>query len=75
MNRHLRIATGKVLAAGLDVLTDEPPVHGSPLLTAPNTVITGQIAWLTRESRIRAIDMAIDNFQCYLEGHPVSIIN
>ena len=42
------LATGKVLAAGLDVLTDEPPVHGSPLLTAPNTHITGQIAWLTR---------------------------
>ena len=69
------LASGKVLAAGLDVLTDEPPVHGSPLLTAPNTVITGHIAWLTRESRIRAIDMAIDNFRCYLEGHPVSIIN
>ena len=69
------LATGKVLAAGLDVLTDEPPVCGSPLLTAPNTVITGHIAWLTRESRIRAIDMAIDNFRCYLEGHPVSIIN
>lgn len=69
------LASGKVLAAGLDVLTDEPPVCGSPLLTAPNTVITGHIAWLTRESRIRAIDMAIDNFRCYLEGHPVSIIN
>ena len=69
------LATGKVLAAGLDVLTDEPPVHGSSLLTAPNTIITGHIAWLTRESRIRAIDMAIDNFRCYLERHPVSIIN
>ena len=69
------LASGKVLAAGLDVLTNEPPVCGSPLLTAPNTVITGHIAWLTRESRIRAIDMAIDNFRCYLEGHPVSIIN
>lgn len=67
--------TGKVQAAGLDVLTEEPPVHGSPLLTAPNTVITGHIAWLTRESRIRAIDMAIDNFRSFLEGHPVSIIN
>ena len=62
------LATGKVLAAGLDVLTDEPPVCGSPLLTAPNTVITGHIAWLTRESRIRAIDMAIDNFRCSWKG-------
>lgn len=69
------LLTGKVQAAGLDVLTEEPPVHGSPLLTAPNTVITGHIAWLTRESRIRAIDMAIDNFRSFLNGHPVSIIN
>lgn len=69
------LSSGKVLAAGLDVLTDEPPVSGSPLLTAPNTVITGHIAWLTRESRFRAIDMAIDNFKAYLKGTPQSIIN
>lgn len=69
------LASGKVLAAGLDVLTDEPPVNGSPLLTAPNVEITGHLAWLTRESRFRAVDMAIDNFKSYLEGKPVSIIN
>lgn len=69
------LSSGKVLAAGLDVLTEEPPVSGSPLLAAPNAVITGHIAWLTRESRFRAIDMAIDNFKSYLNGSPVSIIN
>ena len=69
------LARGKVRAAGLDVLTEEPPRHGSPLLSAPNAVITGHIAWLTRESRLRAIDMAIGNFASYLEGGPCSKIN
>ncbi len=69
------LKSGKVLAAGLDVLVGEPPVCGSPLLDAPNAVITGHIAWLTRESRFRAVDMAIDNFKAYLAGKPRSIIN
>lgn len=69
------LASGKVFAAGLDVLTDEPPVSGSPLLSAPNAIITGHIAWLTRESRFRAVDMAIENFHSYLGGMPVSVIN
>lgn len=69
------LATGKVGAAGLDVLTDEPPVNGSPLLSAPNCTITGHIAWLTRESRYRAIDMAIDNYKAWAAGHPQSVIN
>lgn len=52
----------------------EPPRRGSPLLRAPNVTITGHIAWLTRESRLRAIDMAVDNFACYLRGQPKSVI-
>ena len=69
------LKSGKVRAAALDVLTEEPPRHGTPLLTAPNCTITGHIAWLTRESRFRAIDMAIDNFKNYLNGAPTSVIN
>ncbi|MCD8223991.1 MAG: NAD(P)-binding domain-containing protein [Clostridiales bacterium] len=69
------LASGKVGAACLDVLTEEPPRHGSPLLTAPNCTITGHVAWLTRESRLRAVDMAIENFVAYLSGAPKSVIN
>lgn len=69
------LANGKVSAAGLDVLTEEPPMHGSPLLTAPNCTITGHVAWLTRESRFRAVDMAIENFISYVNGIPKSVIN
>lgn len=69
------LSSGKLAAAALDVLSEESPVHGSPLLTAPNCTVTGHIAWLTRESRFRAIDMAIDNFIAYQNETPQSIIN
>jgi glycerate dehydrogenase len=69
------LQNGKVSAAGLDVLKEEPPVHGSPLLKAPHTVITGHIAWLTREARLRAIDLAVMNYRHYREGGTYTKIN
>lgn len=67
--------SGKIYAAGLDVLRDEPLLERVPILDCPNAKITGHIAWCTRESRFRAIKMAIDNFNSYLNGNPVSVIN
>lgn len=67
--------TGKVYGAGLDVLRDEPPKGDNPLFHTDKTTITGHIAWLTKESRLRAVDMAIENFKHYLNGIPTSVIN
>lgn len=67
--------SGKVYGAGLDVLREEPPTKDNPLFHSDKTVITGHIAWLTKESRLRAVDMAIENFKHYLNGIPVSVIN
>lgn len=69
------LKSGKIYAAGLDVLREEPPTKDNPLFHLNNTAITAHIAWLTRESRIRACDIAIDNFKAYLSGNPVSVIN
>ena len=69
------LESGKVYGAGLDVLREEPPKHDNPLFHSDKTVITGHIAWLTKESRLRAVDMAIENFKHYLKGIPVSVIN
>ncbi|MDD5940834.1 MAG: NAD(P)-dependent oxidoreductase [Lachnospiraceae bacterium] len=69
------LRSGRIRAAAVDVLREEPPQHGSPLLGLPNCIVTGHIAWLTRESRFRAIDMAIDQFRQYLDGYPVSVID
>ena len=67
--------SGKVYGAGLDVLRDEPPKKDNPLFHLNNTSITAHIAWLTRASRLRAIDIAIENFKAYLNGAPTSVIN
>ncbi len=67
--------SGRVYAAGLDVLREEPPKADNPLFHTEKTSITGHIAWLTKESRLRAVDMAIENFKHYLNGIPTSVIN
>lgn len=69
------LKSGKIYAAGLDVIRDEPPKGDIPLFHCNNTSITAHIAWLTKESRIRACTMAIENFKSYLDGKPVSVIN
>lgn len=65
----------KVYAAGLDVLQVEPPVSQEGLIANPYAKVTGHIAWLTPESRLRSIDLACENFISYLNGSPKSVIN
>ena len=63
---------GVIAAAGLDVLSTEPPRKDNPLLTAKNCFITPHIAWATKEARIRLMDIAVNNLKSYIGG---SIIN
>lgn len=69
------LESGKVYGAGLDVLRDEPQTGDNPLFHTDKASTTGHIAWLTKASRLRAVDMAIDNFKAYLAGIPTSVIN
>jgi glycerate dehydrogenase len=65
----------KVYMAGLDVITTEPPKERNPLMESPYTYITSHIAWLPRTSRLRAIDVALENYVAFLHGKPKSVIN
>lgn len=67
--------SGKVLAAGLDVLSQEPPEPDHPLLSAPNCFITPHIAWAARESRQRLLDTAVENVRQFLQGTPTNVVN
>jgi len=68
--------SGKVSAAGLDVLCEEPPKGDTlKLLAHENVLATGHIAWLPKSSRMRQVTLAISNFKAYLDGKPVSVIN
>lgn len=61
---------GRLGGAGVDVLTEEPPVHGNPLLAddIPNLIITPHIAWASRNSRQRLLDEIGDNIGAFLAG-------
>ena len=65
---------GRIAAAGLDVLSVEPPADGNPLLDAPNCWITPHIAWATKAARIRLIDEVAANYRAFLSGHPVNTV-
>lgn len=63
---------GVIAAAGLDVLSTEPPCKDNPLLTARNCYITPHIAWATKEARIRLMDIAVTNLKGYIKGNIVN---
>ena len=67
--------SGKIYAAGVDVLSTEPPRADNPLLTAKNCYITPHIAWATTEARERLMNMAISNLQAYIAGTPENVVN
>ena len=67
--------SGKVNAAGLDVVSTEPIRGDNPLLKAKNCLITPHISWAPKESRQRLMEIAADNLRRFLEGSPVNVVN
>ena len=67
---------GRIRGAGLDVFSKEPISPENPILDAPNTILTPHIAGATNESRMRIINLTIDNVLSVLTGkEPVNIVN
>ena len=67
--------SGKVYAAGLDVVSSEPIRGDNPLLKAKNCIITPHISWAPKESRQRIMDCAVDNVKAYIAGKPINVVN
>jgi glycerate dehydrogenase len=64
------LRTGRLGGAAIDVLPQEPPVDGNPLLTGdiPNLIVTPHIAWAAREARQRCLDEMAVNVEDFRRG-------
>jgi len=67
--------SGKVFAAGLDVVSEEPIRADNPLLTAKNCIITPHISWAPKESRQRLMDIAVQNLSAWIGGKAQNVVN
>lgn len=62
--------------AGIDVLTEEPPVSGNPLLASdiPRLIVTPHIAWASAEARQRLVHEVAANISAFVEGAPRNVV-
>lgn len=67
--------SGKVYAAGLDVVSTEPIKGDNPLLTAQNCLITPHISWAAQAARQRIMDITVNNVKSFVEGNPTNVVN
>ena len=66
--------SGRIAGAGVDVLSQEPPKDGNPLIGAKNCIITPHIAWAGYDARVRLIQTVTENIDCFLKGTPKNVV-
>lgn len=64
-----------IAGAALDVLSEEPPKENNPMFKAKNCYITPHIAWASKETRGRLIDILDSNIEHYLSGNTQNKVN
>ncbi len=69
------LKSGKVYAAGVDVVSVEPILPENPLLACDNCYITPHVAWTPKTCRQRVMDIAVRNLRAYIEGKPENVVN
>ena len=64
------LKAGKLGGAGIDVLPQEPPLAGEPLLDPdiPNLILTPHVAWAAQEARQRCVDEMAANIRDFVGG-------
>jgi phosphoglycerate dehydrogenase-like enzyme len=64
------LKAGRLLGAGIDAFSQEPPV-GNPLLALDNTVVTPHLAGATLDNFANVVARSVDNAKAVLRGEPL----
>lgn len=70
------LRSGEIAAAGLDVLSTEPPAADNPLINykGDNLMLTPHTAWSAQEARVRLYNGLLENLESYRSGSPKNLI-
>ena len=70
------LRSGHLAGAGIDVLRNEPPRDGNPLLDVdfPNLIVTPHNAWASRQAMQTLADQLVDNLEAFVRGAPQNLI-
>ena len=69
------LISGKVAAAGVDVVSVEPMKEDNPLLKAPNVTITPHMGWASVDARKRLVNIVANNFKAFTEGRTENVVS
>lgn len=71
------LRSGRLGGAGIDVLSQEPPKNGNPLLAPdiPNLILTPHVAWNSREARQYLLLQVANNIHSFLAGKPRNLVS
>ncbi|MBX6375081.1 MAG: D-2-hydroxyacid dehydrogenase family protein [Acetobacteraceae bacterium] len=65
----------RIAGAGLDVFDVEPLPKDHPILSAPNTVLTPHLGYVTEQNYRTYFEAAVENVLAYLAGKPVRVLS
>ena len=66
---------GRLAAAGLDVMAEEPLPEESPLRTAKNCLLTPHLAWASLAARRRLMAITAENIKACFSNRPIHVVN
>lgn len=69
------LENGVITGAAIDVFDKEPPLDtSSPILHAPNCLVTPHVAFATQQSMSLRAEIVFDNLAKWMEGHQINVI-